>query len=367
MVEDRDGFIYPNKDTDICTTCGLCVKVCPIDKPISREKPLTTFAAVHKDLELLKNSSSGGVFAALCSLVFENKGVVFGCTMNDKLEPEHVSINCKSDMKKIQGSKYVQSNVKNTFAETKKYLQEGRQVLFTGTPCQIAGLKYYLGMDYENLITADLICHGVPSPTFFRGYINWLEKSRNAEVIEFIFRDKSKAGMGCIGKATYFKNKELFYEEAIISTLHYYYYYFLEGDIYRECCYDCKYASSGRMGDFTMGDYWGIEKAHPEINTGLGVSVLLVNNDKGMELVDKLNLNLTKSTFEKASAYNGNLLHPTPKRDKREAILKTFRDGGFQAVNEQYRKDLGNKYLLHKVKAMIPVTIKKKAKKILVW
>lgn len=362
MVPDEDGFLYPQINDEICVECGSCKKVC-ISQSVSlpsQKKPIAVYAAVNKNQAVLKSSSSGGVFAAVASIVLKNKGVIFGCTMNMEMEIEHIGAETTDGMKKLQGSKYVQSDVRATFSETKRYLQEGRQVLYTGTPCQIAGLKSYIEKDHANLITVDLICHGVPSPTLFKGYINWLGKRQKGKVIDYKFRDKSKAGMGCIGKVKYQKD-ETIREEEIIYTLHSYYYYFMRGDIYRECCYQCKYACSDRQGDFTMGDYWGVEKAHPEINTESGISVLLVNSEKGILYLDKVSeyLNLTKSTFDKACSNNGNLVHPTNFSIRRNLILKAFREEGYAAVDDLYRKAIGQKMIFYKMKAMIPESFKR--------
>lgn len=364
MVPDQNGFIYPKANASICIKCGLCKKICPNNTRVRSNDPIATFVAVQKDGDILKNSSSGGVFAALASFVLEKKGVVFGCILNEKLEAVHIGIIKHSDIEKMQGSKYFQSNVKSTYTEAKKYLQEGRQVFYTGTPCQIAGLKSYLGREYDNLITADLVCHGIASPFFFKGYVNWIEKKLQGKVVDFRFRDKTKIWMGTTSKATIQRGTKTY--EKIVSPMQQYYYFFLKGDIYRECCYECRYACSSRTGEFTMGDYWGIEKAHPEIKSEAGVSVLLVNNEKGMALINNIggHLQLTQSTFEKASACNSNLICPTQYSNKRETILKILREEGFEAINEQYSKELGKKIVLFRVKAMIPVSVKRKVRQI---
>ncbi len=385
MKSDEDGFLYPVIDDSLCIECGLCKKVCIFQDNMKNnfvsKEPLATYAAILKDMNILKNSASGGAFVALALYVLNNNGVVFGCTMSDNMQPEHICIDNISDIKKLQGSKYVQSNLKNTFIEAKRYLQENRQVLFTGTPCQIAGLKSYLGRDYDNLITADLICHGVPSPLFFNGYISWLENKLNASITELNFRDKTN-GWGLTGKVIYKKNN-IINEKPIYHIESYYYYYFLKGYIYRESCYECPYASSNRPGDFTIGDYWGIDKVHPEVDVKNGVSLILVNTKKGLQLIDeedkisnnidkfientKLNsyIYLTKSNFEKARVYNGQLNYPISKSDKRDIILKIFREEGFQGVAKKYYVEMKKQIIVWKIKAIIPKPIKDLIKKIL--
>jgi coenzyme F420-reducing hydrogenase beta subunit len=365
MTPDAEGFVFPVIDNNLCVECGLCVRTCAFQNvPVTADEPLATYAAVNKDQTALHSSSSGGVFAALASLTFEGGGVVFGCAFNSDMEPEHVCIDSPADMKRLQGSKYVQSDVKNTYAEAQKYLREGRRVLYTGTPCQIAGLKSYLGQDYDCLITADVICYGVPSAAFFKGYMEHLEDKLKGRVVDFKFRDKSK-GWGSMGKVVYDRNGVL--RERLITPLtSYYITYFYSRSILRESCYNCKYAGGNRQGDFTMGDYWGIEKAHPEIDARNGVSVLLVNSEKGRALVPKLSklLSLTESTFDQAKAQNCQLNRPTPKSNQREAILTTWREGGYRAVADEYWNANRQRILITRVKMVVPQPVKRLIKRI---
>lgn len=366
MKADQDGFIYPEVNNDLCIECGLCKKVCAFQNiPVSENGPIATYVAINKNKDMLSSSASGGIFGALASIVLGKKGVVFGCAYNVDMEPEQICVDNLLDIKRIQGSKYVHSNINNTYIEAKKYLKEGRWVLFTGTPCQIAGLKSYLDKDYNNLITADLICHGVPSSEFFKGYIKYLEDKLNGKIIDFKYRDKSR-GWGLRAKVIYEKSRTV-RGKFILPIESYYYYYFLKGDIYRENCYECKYACSSREGDYTMGDYWGVEKAHPEIETKKGVSVLLVNSRKGMNLIGELKkyLNLTKSTFEQAREQNRQLNRPTPKSLNRETILKTWREGGCQAVANEYYRNNKQQIISLKVKLLIPQSFKNVIKSVL--
>jgi len=366
MKSDEDGYTFPEINNNLCIECGLCKKVCAFQNtPVVDNEPIATYVAINKNKDVLSSSASGGIFGALASIMFEKNGVVFGCAYNDDMEPEHICVNNSTDMKKIQGSKYVQSTINTTYIEAKEYLKVGKWVLFTGTPCQIAGLKSYLGKDYDNLITADIICHGVPSADFFKGYIKHLEEKLKGKVIDFKFRDKSK-GWGLMGKVIYKKDGKVL-DKLIPPITSYYYNYFLKGDIYRENCYECKYACSKREGDFTMGDYWGIEKAHPKIETKNGVSALLVNSKKGMSLIDDLTkyVALTKSTFKKAREQNGQLNKPTEKRKEREAILKIWHERGDKALADGYYKLNKKQILAFRIKLMIPQSIKRFIKKIL--
>jgi coenzyme F420-reducing hydrogenase beta subunit len=360
------GFSFPEINHDFCTECGLCNKVCAFQNiPVSGNEPIATYVAINKNNDVLSYSSSGGVFSALATIVLEKNGIVFGCAYNREMEPEHIYVENLHDIKKLQGSKYVESSINTAYRDAKKYLMSGRWVLFTGTPCQIAGLKSFLGKDYNNLITADIVCHGVPSGVFFKEYINYLEDKLRGKVIDLKFRDKSK-GWGIRGKVIFEKNGHI--KEKIITPItSYYYNYFLKGYIYRENCYECKYACGNREADFTMGDYWGVEIAHPEIETRKGVSVLLVNSKKGTMLIDKLSryLNLTESTFEQAKMQNGQLNNPTAKSKKREEILTVWRKGGYRAVAGHYYRENKKQIILHKGKMLIPQSVKKLFKRIL--
>ena len=366
MKPDINGYIYPTINSELCLKCGVCKDICAFQNiPVNGDEPINTYVAINKNESVLKESASGGVFAALASIILEKNGVAFGCSFNRNMEPEHICINNLSDIKKLQGSKYVQSNINNTYSEAKKYLEDGIWVLFTGTPCQIAGLKSYIGKEYENLITVDLICHGVPSAIFFKGYIEYLQDKLNGKIIDFKFRDKSK-GWGLMGKAIY-ENNGIVKEKLIHPLSSYYYSYFLDGDIYRENCYECKYACSSREGDFTIGDYWGIEKIHPNVETKKGVSVLLVNTQKGTNLVCNLKkyLNLIESDFQSVKLENSQLSKPTNKSSKRQLILKTWRQGGWRLLADEYYKSNKIKIIISRFKIMIPESIKSFIKKLL--
>jgi coenzyme F420-reducing hydrogenase beta subunit len=359
MIPDEDGFLFPVINHALCIECGLCKKVCAFQNNVlSEKKPISTYAAKHRNEVLLQKSSSGGVFPALAAWIVEKEGVVFGCSMDDNLEPCHVYVKEMEALASIQGSKYIQSDLKQNFSEVKEFLESGKYVLFTGTPCQIDGLKSFLSTDYKNLITADLICHGVPSVSFFKEYIRWFEKKHDAKVIQYKFRDKSKTGMGVIPKIEFLRSGKLF-EKHIYCNLDVFMSLFEYGKICRECCYSCKYASEHRISDFTLGDYWGIEIFHPEVSTKDGVSVLLINSDKGKKILDDLDLDLYVSSFDKASAFNANLIRPTTKTEDHDFIMALFRENGFDAVADYFKKTLGLKAYLYYLKSQIPNSMKK--------
>lgn len=367
---DEYGFIYPEIDEIKCIECGLCKKVCGYQAEIIVPVINHTYVAVAKDENILANSASGGVFASLASEVINHGGVVFGCAMemvNNKLTPKHIMIDELKDLIKLQGSKYVQSFIGDTYNQVKNALNVKPVVLFCGTPCQIDGLKYFLQMkEYDNLITVDLICHGVPNAQMFQDYISKLEKKLKGKIIDYKFRDKSKS-WGSNEKAVYLKsNTEL--SKLFSSGESSYYSLFLESSICRENCYSCKYANSNRVGDLTIGDFWGIEKEHPQylkdIHTGKGVSCIIANTENGRKTVNTFcgNLKLFPSNIQKAANQNNQLNHPSRKPKERDVIMELYKEKGYFAVDEYWKKAQGIKYYISIIKSKIPQKVKTRIK-----
>ena len=207
LKQDEYGFLYPEIDEYLCIRCELCKKVCAFQNVEEDNVPISTFAAISKNRNQAKNSASGGIFAAIAQYVINNNGIVYGAAFDDSWNVKHIGIEHIEDLIKLQGSKYTQSNTDTTFIEVKKMLALGKQVLYSGTPCQIAGLKKYLGKDYTNLITIDIICHGVPSNKMFKDYLSYLEAKNNAKIQNFKFRDK-KTGWGINGSVVFLKQNK---------------------------------------------------------------------------------------------------------------------------------------------------------------
>ena len=366
IANNKIGFSYPVINYELCIACGKCNHVCAFqkDKDTGNE-PIFTYAAINKNKTLLSRSSSGGVFAALSEVIINKNGIIYGCAYDEYFLPKHINITDIKDLYKIQGSKYVQSSIGLIYRDIKKNLDNDRWILFTGTPCQVAGLKSFLGKDYDKLICTDVICHGVPSYEFFKDYIKFLEDKYKGKIYKINFRDKYK-GWGLLCKIEFIKNgKKL--KKYIILDKSYYYRYFLEGHIHRESCYQCKYACSFREGDFTMGDYWGVQKFHNEINTSLGASVLMVNTQKGLELLKELDeyLVLIKSDLKYAKIENHQLIHPTPYSDKRDEIFKTWKDNGSSYIAHKYYRENFIKILKSTIKFYTPKPMKKMILKVL--
>ena len=364
MKENEEGFFEPIINKEKCIKCGLCFKRCPqlndvkVGKKINSHK---VFAMKNKNTEEQKNSSSGGVFSVLARYVLENNGAVYGACFDEKLKLEHIRIDKQENLYKLRGSKYLQSNTKNTFELVKNDLNKGVKVLYVGTPCQIAGLKNYLGKDYEELLLVDLVCHGVPSQKLFDKYLTWLKKKNNSSIIEYEFRSKEKKSWGLNLKVKFESGKERY----IPANLDPYYKSFLNGSTYRECCYNCKYAKIERVGDITIADYWGIEKEHPDFYDKNGVSAVVINTNAGFKAFENIKdkVEYRDTEIEKIIAKNKNLQEPTIRNSIRNNAYKDIDRKKFinySKKNLKFKKDIKDI-----IKNLIPIKIKKKIKKII--
>lgn len=374
MKEDEYGFLYPVINQDVCIRCGLCKKVCGYQSREFIGEPETTYVAQSKNSDINK-SASGGVFVSIARSVLLMGGVVYGVSMeyiDGRLEPMHIAVEKIDELIKLQGSKYVQSRIGTIYSDVKEQLTSDRVVLFSGTPCQVDGLRNFLRKSYDNLYCIDIICHGVPSSKMFQDYILTLENKYKDKIIDFKFRDKT-LGWGLTANA-YTANAG---NKIIPCYSSSYYDMFLKSYTYRINCYSCKYANKHRVGDVTIGDYWEVEKEHPEIliknggeiNEKLGVSCIIVNNNQGSKLVEKYGkeLFIKKSRYEKVARYNKQLNLPSSLDEaRREQVLNAYKIGGYQAVETQYRKLLGWKQVLkNKIKEILSQQAKCMIKKII--
>lgn len=376
MREDEEGAIYPHIDMDKCVSCHLCEQVCTYQREKEKNYPLQAFAAALKNDEQIKASSSGGAFAALALETLRQGGVVAGCAMvnqNDSLEPEHILIEDITDLPKLQGSKYVKSDTSKIFKKVKEQLTKGRQVLFCGTPCQVDALRGFLQKkEYKNLITVDLICHGVPSTKLFKDYIE-MKRDKNKTIKSFEFRDKND-GWGNFNycMAVEKNGKKPVVQENRPSSRSSYYWSFLNGVIYRDNCYTCPYASLERVSDITLGDWWGIEKEYPELlqkNGGRfeekrGISCILVNTEKGKQclLNCKEELIIHETEISRVAKYNKQLGTPSKASKYRNEVMELYKNHGYKAVEKWYRKKLGAKWYLYQVWDRLPKSVTSKLK-----
>lgn len=351
-------FRYPRIDEASCINCGLCEKVCPIDKELKAPTAQKTYAAVHKDSAVLEKSTSGGAFTALADTIFSRGGVVYGAAMLNGMQVKHIRTEDKISFADLRSSKYLQSDTGTTYQMVEQDLKQGKVVLYSGTPCQIDGLKCFLRKEYENLYTADIVCHGVGSQAYFDKYMEFA-KERYGKIKALRFRAKEYAGWSCGGGVvvvgTSNSEKKIPYRDFD----NYYYSYFLSGDIYRKCCYSCKYANTKRVGDFSLGDYWGVEALNLPLQTENGCSLLLVNNQHAMQLLDEIeSLDRVETTVEQAAHCNKQLNAPSKLMDSRQNRIGEYESMSGQQIQKEYLKNHRKTVVKGQLKALMPYKLK---------
>lgn len=338
MQSDEEGFLHPIIDQGLCVDCGLCVKVCPvINKIVKHDLPKKVYSGWSKSEHIRLQSASGGAFTEIASyFIKEKKAVVFGVAMNDHLQAVHTYIEHKEELPKLQGSKYVQSNVGTSLRDVRHFLRNGRVVLFSGTPCQIAGLRNFLHRDYDNLYTIDLICHGVPSPKLLEDYKNYISERIGEPIRDIYFRNKKSSwiffnmainshieGQG----AKSYDYEGSYYADPFIRG-------FLRDNAIRPNCYHCSYTDTHRVSDFTLADWWGY-KATSEKDKGFehkGVSLIMCNTRKAVDVINKLNLDIRERNIEEAMNTNLSLKQPFPMPDTRQQFWLDYGTLPFQAM-----------------------------------
>jgi len=362
MKPDQEGFLTAVIDSENCVDCGLCAKRCPQNRDdLQHETVIDTLAVRLKDEKTLYHSASGGAFAGLALHAIRQGGIAFGVRWSDDYTAYHAKAETENEIWSLLSSKYVQADTMDSFTEVKRLLKNGRKVLYSGTGCQVAGLKAFLGREYDNLITIDLVCHGVPSPLLFRKYIEMLTGKHGARIEEYNFRDKSGGwGLG-------YKYKYKYKYKYGLSYLDPYFKYFVEGNNYRMCCYSCKYANTHRCGDITIADFWGIEKYHMNFFSTKGVSLMLINSEKGKAIWDEnqTDFYVLKSKLEYAIKDNPNLRKPTSLKPNIRAHIY---DGINTLSPEVYftQKFPLNVSILDYLKSIVPMNFKY-VLKMLIW
>lgn len=318
MQADLEGFKYPVIDKSKCIDCGLCCKVCSLENMYGNfGEDKTSFACSAKDENFAKQSSSGGVFAILANMYIQEQAAIYGAAFDYNWNVCHIRVDKKDELKRLYTSKYVQSDMGNTFRQVKSDLDNGKKVLFAGTPCQVAGLKTYLQKDYLNLLTVDFICHGVPSPLVWQRYIDELEQNLNSKITEISFRDK-KDGWKNFNFKLITDNGNVFYEKHGDNI---YIKGFLKDLYLRPSCYDCKFKTLKRESDITLADFWGIEKIIPDMNIDKGVSLCWPSSKKGkraladvLKQTDYYEVKLKEAIRHNSSAIKSVVVHKN--RDK---------------------------------------------------
>lgn len=331
---DNEGFLYPKVDESKCIDCGLCEKTCPILNPTEAKPSLKqSFAFINCDETIRYNSSSGGVFSAIAEIVIRRGGKVFGAKYDDDFNVIHGFIDKEEDLEKFRGSKYTQSAINQSFVECKRLLDSGVEVLFTGTPCQIGGLKSFLRKEYDNLITTDLICHGVPSPLLWRKYVEYREKQGGAKVTRTSFRRKND-GWKKYSMWFAFANHIEYCQNVTKDP---YLRLFLKNICLRPSCYDCKFKIIDRVSDITMADFWGIQNEYPELDDDKGVSFVIVHSDKGKALFDSVKNCLKESVpLEAGLKYNPSMVSSVAIPKSRVQFFKDLSTSRFEKLIKKY-------------------------------
>lgn len=333
MVENEEGFMHPVVDTDICIECELCNKVCHMQNSLKRVNTPFAYACYNLNDKVRNSSSSGGMFTLFAERILELGGVVFGAAFDKNLEVKHITVDNKEDLQKLRSSKYMQSIIGDTYKQAKEILESGRVVLFSGTPCQISGLKLYLGKKYDNLYTQDIICHGVVSSKVWKKYLNYLEKKHGSSVDNSTypsFRNKTY-GWSNYSVKIHFQN-DIIHNEKHEKDL--FMRVYLSNKLLRSSCYKCRCKSLSRESDITLADFWGVNKVMPEIYDDKGISLILVNTDAGKALFEDIKDKCVfkETDLRKAIKYNPLAYTTPPYPFKRQMLMKNLNSWDFEKI-----------------------------------
>lgn len=329
-VIDEEGFTYPVVDKGSCVGCGLCEEVCPCLNETHNNRAEFVYAAINKNERIRMASSSGGVFSALAKNVLKRKGCVYGAAFNKKWEVVHICVDDEQDLHRLYGSKYVQSRIDNIFKDVKHKLDDGKDVLFTGTPCQIKGLKLYLRKEYDNLISVEVVCHGVPSPKVWDTFLMEINPNEK-EITSIQMRDKSRGWTSYsieikAGEDKLFSNyaRNCLYIKGFIRNL-----------TIRPSCFNCPAKSGSSMADISLADFWGIVSKETLFSDNKGVSAVLVYTDKGETAIMNSSLELRPTELSTVVNKNNRSYIECPKlTSDRELFWRLFPSKGLSAITE---------------------------------
>lgn len=329
-VEDSKGFLIPSIVADKCVDCGLCDKVCNMHNVHESPNSVrSVYSLVINDKHDLFHSTSGGAFTALSDVVLSKGGVIVGSILDNDFTVKHIVTDSVDGRNKMRGSKYVQSNAGFTYREVKNYLQQGREVMFVGAPCQVAALQSYLGKTYNNLVLVDFLCHGVPNNKMFKDHIAYMEKLHGSKVVDYLFRGKRYTAAAAV------QSYRLKGDKVKASLQGQAFYSFFASMSLRESCFECNYRSSHRYGDVTIADFWGIEELTGE-KSAMGTSLVLVNSEKGEAIFAEARHNCKVREFPFDSIASKFKPASNKNKQRREVFWKTYIDEGYEALVAKY-------------------------------
>jgi len=303
MKDGLHGFLYPLIDSKLCVNCGLCMDRCPVNNEPIGSSEIAVYAAVVKRDSEREKCSSGGIFTCLAQKILKEKGSVFGAIIDENMVVRHIEVRESEGIEKIRGSKYVQSSIGDAYKKARNRLNYGAKVLFSGTPCQIAGLKNYLNKEYDNLITVDLLCHGVSSPKIFDKYVKSEEQRANSKMTNIIFRSKIFGWKKLVAIRNFENMKQADWPDTFVPG-------FLKNYYLRESCYNCQYANTFRQGDITLGDYWGYYETSPDYieDDDKGISLVIINSHKGEKAFKHIKRDIIYTKRDIDDAKRGNTI-----------------------------------------------------------
>lgn len=354
MMRDEEGFSYPLIEEEKCVDCGMCVRVCPIKNTWNNVKNVpNAYAAINLNEDMRLKSSSGGIFVLFSEKILAKNGKVYGVAFNSDDKVQHVGIESSGDLWKILGSKYLQSDMNSIYKDVREDLNSGRTVLFSGTPCQCAGLKSYLNKNYDNLFLIDFICHGVPSPSVWEKYLKALElkvgNKRNKDIMPS-FRDKTEGWTHFSVKIPF---NNFIYHRKFGKDL--YMRVFLKNIILRPSCYHCSFKPSNNITDITLGDFWGVKKCLPKMFDDKGTSVILVNSIKGERLLkDIINeIRYEKVEYDTIVNHNSSICKSAKEPDTRKPFFDNFNKKDILYLMKKYTKESLIKRCLNAVRGYV--------------
>lgn len=357
MESDNEGFWYPNIDKDKCINCNLCEKVCPIvNKPKNLLYEEKSYAVFNKNEKVRLESSSGGFFSLLAEYVINNHGSVYGAVFDGNFNVKHIKINKLQDIKLLRGSKYVQSKIGDVFKFIKSDLKNDKLVLFTGTPCQVAGLQSFLQKKYNNLILMDIVCHGIPSPLVWQQYIGELKQNYKQDIKSIFFRNKNTGWKKYSIKILFDKDeyKNIGFKDIYMKG-------FLNDIYLRPSCYSCNFKGIERVSDITVADFWGIESVLPKMDDDKGTSLIVIHSEKGKQLFDELSekMILSEVNLNEAIKYNPSMIRSVKYNEKRNSFFAELNTGKeLIDLIKKYTKVSFERRLKNKLKSIIKKLIR---------